>query len=159
MYRMNHQPIPLMPFYIAIFWKASDSELLIYVLMYLHNLSVAFDRMTDVLECGKGSLFIWQPILPCLLTYYGVCLWSGLDAVHARSSFLLLFNYFIFNNYFLFFIITLFYSFSFFLFFSILFWDVWMTGSWCSSRASDLCLWRGRAQFRTLVHQKPPSST
>ena len=34
-----------------------------------------------------------------------------------------------------------------------------MTGSWCSSQASGLCLWGGRAKFRTLVHQRPPSST
>ena len=33
-----------------------------------------------------------------------------------------------------------------------------MTGSWCSTQASGLCLWGGRAKFRTLVHQKPPSS-
>ena len=34
-----------------------------------------------------------------------------------------------------------------------------MTGSWCSSWASGLCLWGGRVEFRTLVHQRPPSST
>ena len=34
-----------------------------------------------------------------------------------------------------------------------------MTGSWCSSQASGLCLWGGRAKFRTLVHQRPPSYT
>ena len=33
-----------------------------------------------------------------------------------------------------------------------------MTGSWCSSHASGLCLWGGRAKFRTLVHERPPSS-
>ena len=33
-----------------------------------------------------------------------------------------------------------------------------MTGSWCSSQASGLCLWGGRARFRTLVHKRPPSS-
>ena len=32
-----------------------------------------------------------------------------------------------------------------------------MTGSWCSSQASGLCLWGGRAKFRTLVHKRPPS--
>ena len=36
---------------------------------------------------------------------------------------------------------------------------VWLTGSWCSSRVSGLCLWGGRAKFRTLVHQRPPGST
>ena len=34
-----------------------------------------------------------------------------------------------------------------------------MTGSWCSSQASGLCLWAGRAKFRTLVHKRTPSST
>ena len=34
-----------------------------------------------------------------------------------------------------------------------------MKGSWCSSQASGLCLRGGRAKFRTLVHQRPPSST
>ena len=35
---------------------------------------------------------------------------------------------------------------------------VWMTGSWWSSQASGLCLWDGRAKFRTMVHKRPPSS-
>ena len=34
-----------------------------------------------------------------------------------------------------------------------------MTGSWCSSQASGLCLRGGRTKFRTLVHKRPPSST
>ena len=34
-----------------------------------------------------------------------------------------------------------------------------MKGSWCSSQASGLCLWGGRANFRTLVHKRHPSST
>ena len=72
------------------------------------------------------------------------------------------------NNYFLFFIlITLLYFtllyFNFFVlsffFFSLLFWAVCMTGSWFSSQASGLCLWGGRAKFRTLVHKRSPSST
>ena len=79
------------------------------------------------------------------------------------------FSFFL-NNYFLFFIlITLFYFillyfilysffFSFYLF-SLVFWAMWMKGSWCSSQASGLCLWGGRANFRTLVHKTPPSST
>ena len=46
-----------------------------------------------------------------------------------------------------------------FYFFSLLFWAMWLTGSLCSSQASGLCLWGGRAEFRTLVHQRPPSST
>ena len=29
-----------------------------------------------------------------------------------------------------------------------------MTGSWCSSQVSRLCLWGGRAKFRTLVHKR-----
>ena len=49
---------------------------------------------------------------------------------------------------------------SFFLFFfSPFYWAVWMTGSWCSSQESQLCLWGGRAKLRTLVHKRPPSST
>ena len=61
---------------------------------------------------------------------------------------------FYFNN-------ILFYFIFFFLsfFFSLLFWVVWMTGSWCSSQASGLHLWGGRAKFRTLVHKRLPSST
>ena len=34
-----------------------------------------------------------------------------------------------------------------------------LKGSWCSGRVSGLSLWCGRAKFRTLVHQRPPSST
>ena len=36
--------------------------------------------------------------------------------------------------------------------------SVWLTGSWCSGQVSGLCLWGGRAEFRTLVHQRPPGS-
>ena len=70
--------------------------------------------------------------------------------------FLLLFNFLIFNNYFNDFIL---FFLSFFLFFSLFFWAMWLTGSWCSSRVSGLCLWGGGAEFRTLVHQRPPGST
>ena len=41
--------------------------------------------------------------------------------------------------------------------FSLFFWAVWLTESWCSGCVSDLSLWGGRAKFRTLVHQRPPS--
>ena len=47
----------------------------------------------------------------------------------------------------------------------VVFWEqtlleaVWLTGSWCSSWVSGLCLWGGGAEFRTLVHQRPPGST
>ena len=34
-----------------------------------------------------------------------------------------------------------------------------MTGSWCCNHTSGLCLRGGRAKFRTLVHQRTPSST
>ena len=34
---------------------------------------------------------------------------------------------------------------------------VWLTRSWCSGHMSDLCLLGGRAEFRTLVDQRPPS--
>ena len=32
-------------------------------------------------------------------------------------------------------------------------------GFWCSSQVSGLCFWGGRANFRTLVHKRPPRST
>ena len=34
-----------------------------------------------------------------------------------------------------------------------------MTGTWCATQASGLSLWGGRAKFRTLVPQRPLSST
>ena len=36
---------------------------------------------------------------------------------------------------------------------------VWLTESWCSGWVSGLSLWGGRAEFRTLVHQRPPGPT
>ena len=56
---------------------------------------------------------------------------------------------------------TLFYFIFFLSFFfsSLLFCTMWRTGSWCSSQASGLCHWSGRAKFRTLVHKRPPRST
>ena len=36
---------------------------------------------------------------------------------------------------------------------------VWLTGSLCSSQASGLSLWGGRAEFRTLDHQRLPGAT
>ena len=84
------------------------------------------------------------------------------------SVFLLLKNYFslhnyFLNNYILFYFTLLFIYFilssSFFPFFSLLLWAMWRTGSWCSSQASGLCHRGGRANFRTLVHKRPPSST
>ena len=36
---------------------------------------------------------------------------------------------------------------------------MWLTGSWCSGQVSGLNLWGGRAEFRTLVHQRPSSPT
>ena len=49
-------------------------------------------------------------------------------------------------------------SLSFFLSPSLLFWAVWMTGSWSSGRGSGLCLAGGKAEVRILVHQTPPGS-
>ena len=60
---------------------------------------------------------------------------------------------FYFNNFILFYFIYL------FLFFSLFFWAVRLTGSWCTTRVSGVCLWGGRAELRTLVHQRPPGST
>ena len=34
---------------------------------------------------------------------------------------------------------------------------MWLTGSWCSGWVSGLSLWGGRAEFRTLDHQRPPA--
>ena len=68
-----------------------------------------------------------------------------------NSLFLIIFKKF--NNFILFY-----YYFPFFFFFSLFFWAVWLTVSCCSGRVSGLCLWGGRAEFRTLVHQRPPSS-
>ena len=77
-------------------------------------------------------------------------------------SFLLLINFFISNNFFYYYFISIslfyFIFLSFFLFFSFFFWAGWLTGVWGSSRVSGLCLWGGRAEFRTLVHQRPRSS-
>ena len=91
-------------------------------------------------------------------------LFFGLVALFFLSFFLLLKQFF---KYFLFFILiillyfTLFYFIFFFLsffhFFSLLIWAVWMTGSWCSSQTSGLCLWGGRAKFRTLIHKNFPA--
>ena len=36
---------------------------------------------------------------------------------------------------------------------------IWLTGSSCSGQVSGLCLWGGRAEFRTLVHQRPSGPT
>ena len=33
----------------------------------------------------------------------------------------------------------------------------WLTESWCSGEVSGLSLWGRRAEFRILVHQRPPS--
>ena len=63
---------------------------------------------------------------------------------------LLLFNFFI-----LIILYFIYYYFS-FLFFSLFFWAMWLTQSWCSSRLSGLHLWCGRAEFRTLDHQRTP---
>ena len=35
--------------------------------------------------------------------------------------------------------------------------SVWLTGASCSSWVSGLCLWDGRAEFSTLVHQRLPA--
>ena len=37
--------------------------------------------------------------------------------------------------------------------------DVWLRGSWCSGQVSCLSLLGGRAEFRTLDHQRPPGPT
>ena len=68
----------------------------------------------------------------------------------------LTFNIFLFFNNFIF-SLSFFLSFS--LSFSLFFWSVWLTGSWCSGRVSGLCLSGGRAKFRTMIHQRSPSST
>ena len=105
------------------------------------------------------------------IVFSSSCHWWICFLVWLLSSFFLFLffdNYFlIFSNFFLYFIlITFLFYFSFFLFFfflsfiffSLFFWAVWLTGSLCSGWVSGLCLWGRRAKFRTLVHQRPPSS-
>ena len=66
-----------------------------------------------------------------------------------------IFLLFYFNNFFWFFILIILLYFSFFLF-SLSFWAMWLTGCWCSGLVLGLRLWGGKAEFRTLDHQRPP---
>ena len=96
-------------------------------------------------------------LLPFVL---GFCL-SVFLFFYDLKNFFFLVSIFYFNNFILFYFILFYFIFFFlsFFFFSLLFCAVWMTGSWCSSQASGLCHWGGRAKFRTPVHKRPPSST
>ena len=47
--------------------------------------------------------------------------------------------------------------FSFFCFFFLFFPIMWLAGSWCSGLGLGLSLWGGRAESRTLDHQRTPS--
>ena len=111
---------------------------------------------------------VWDFVCIALLSTFvlGLCtsVYFILFVFTLKLFFFFLNNYFLFfyfNNFILFYL-TLFYFFSSFfivLFFLPFILTVWMKGSWCSSQASSLCLWGGRANFRTLVHKRPPSST
>ena len=76
---------------------------------------------------------------------------------YLKKFFLLIIFYF--NNFILFYL-TLFYFIlsSFFLFFLPFILSREDEDSWCSRQASGLCLWGGRANFKTLGHKRPPSS-
>ena len=130
---------------------------------------------TEEVDFGSKDIYIYFPFFSfCECVCVCFCVWfclysfdfttcSRVLSVHLKKFFLLLLkNFFLiiifyFNNFILFYFI-LFYHLSFFLF-SLLFWAIWMKGSWCSSQASGLCLCGGRPKFRTLVHKRPPSST
>ena len=111
-------------------------------------------------ECVCVWFCVWFCLYPFALTIIPRVL-----SVHFVFFFYYLKHLFFLMIFFLFILMTLFYfillyiilSSSFFLF-SLLFWAMWRTGSWCSSQASGLCHWGGRAKFRTLVHKRPPSS-
>ena len=153
--------------------------------MYLHLWNTWIDNeSTQIEEVDFGSkiyyFFPFSSFCECVCVCFCVrfCLYSfpfticpSVLSVRFFCFFFLLKFFFLFFLIliFLFFIsIALFYfillyfilsSFFFsFYFFSLLFWAVWMKVSWCSSQASGLCLWGGRANFRKLVHKRPPSS-
>ena len=77
-------------------------------------------------------------LLPFVL---GFCL-SVFLFFYDLKNFFFLVSIFYFNNFILFYFILFYFIFFFlsFFFFSLLFCAVWMTGSWCSSQESLLCL-------------------
>ena len=81
--------------------------------------------------------------------------WFGCSFLFFLLLFFLLliiyFLFFYFNNFILFYFISF--------FFSLLFQAMWLTGSWCSGLVSGQSVLGGRAEFRTLDHQRPPSPT
>ena len=110
--------------------------------------SFAFTIFPRVLSV-RFFVFFLVKFLALVITG-GFVYWFGYSLL-----FLNYFLFFYFNNFFI--LIILFYLlFFFFLFFSLFFWAMWLTGSWNSSLVSGLSLWGGRAEFRTLDHQRPP---
>ena len=125
--------------------------------------SFAFTICPRVLPVRFLCLFVFVCFSIVFSTCYHwwICFWVWLLSsffffpfLYYFLIFLILIIIFYFNNSILFHFFL-----SFFLFFSLLFWVVWLTGSWCSSQVSGLCLWGGRAEFRTLVQQSPPGSS
>ena len=119
-----------------------------------------FFRFLSSCECVCVCFCAWFclysfafTICPGVLSvpYFFFSLWKIFLNNYSLFFILIILFYFILSSFFLFFFLS-------FYFLSLLFWAVWMKGSWCSSQASRLCLWGGRANFRTLVHKRPPSS-
>ena len=149
-------------FYIFFFFPFS-----LFVSMYVYASLCDFVCIAWLLPFALGfclSVFCFFLNIVFSACYHWWICFFGLVALFFLSFFflfLLLLNFFIFNIFFKFFILItlhLFYFLSFILFFSVFFWALRLTGSWCSSWVSGLCLWGGRAEFRTLVHQRLPSS-
>ena len=149
--------------------------------MYLHLWNTWIDNESSQIEevdFGSKDIYIFPPfslfvsvyvyasvcdfvcialLLPFVL---GFCLSVFLFFNYLKNLFFLIIIFY-FNNFILFYFILFYFIFFFpsFFFFSLLFWAMWRTDSWCSSQASGLCHWGGRAKFRTLVRKRPPSST
>ena len=149
--------------------------------MYLHLGNTWIDNeSSQIKEVDFGSkiyyFFPFSSFCECVCVCFCVrfCLYSfAFTICHRILSVRFLGFFFNFKIIFLFFLIIIFYfnnfilsyiilfiplSFFSFYFFSLLFWAMWMKGSWCSSQASGLWLWGRRANFTTLVHERPPSS-
>ena len=80
------------------------------------------------------------------------------------SSFFLFFSFFFYYFLIFLFLINIFYFNNFILFCFLSFFLPFLLSHvadrvWCPSCRSGLCLWGGRAEFTTLVHQRPPGAT
>ena len=144
-------------------------------LMYLHLWNTWIDKESSQIEevdFGSNNIYIFFPFSLFVSVYVYVsvcdfiCIASLLPFVLGfclSVFFVFVFFSILFSNCyhcgFVFWFGCSLLSFFLSFFFSLLLWVVWMKGSWCSSQASGLCLWGGRAKFRTLVHKRHPSST